>query len=215
MNPLPLTAAKAALIRCHACHRLSPYRPLPPGYQAHCPRCGAGLHLRKPNSLARTWALVLAAYILYIPANMLPIMTVISLGEAEPDTILSGVKSLIAAGMWPLALLVFFASILVPMLKLMVLTYLLLSVQRQSHWRPRDRTRLYRITEIIGRWSMLDILMISILVALVRLGSLATIETGPGATAFAAVVVLTMFAAMSFDPRLIWDVLEKHHESPV
>ena len=162
--------------------------------------------------MARAWALTLAAFILYIPANTLPIMTVVSMGHGEPDTILSGVRVLIAGGLWPLALLVFFASIVVPVLKLVALTYLLVSVRRKSRWRPRDRTVLYRITEAVGRWSMIDVFMISILVALVKLGAIATIEPGAGALAFAAVVVVTMFAAMSFDPRLIWDDMEKQDE---
>lgn len=212
MSSLPKTAAKASLVLCLACHKLVRARPLPAGYHAHCPRCAARVYGRKPNSLARTWALTLSAYLLYIPANVLPVMTVVSMGHDEPDTILSGVKALIVAGMWPLALLVFFASITVPVLKLVVLTYLLLSVQRKSHWRPRDRTVLYRLTEAVGRWSMIDIFMISILVALVKLGSIATIEPGAGAVAFAAVVVITMFAAMSFDPRLIWDALGESNE---
>jgi paraquat-inducible protein A len=212
MKPLAMTAAQASLVACHACHLLSRDRPLPPGYHAHCPRCGATLHQRKPNSLARAWALTLTAYILYIPANLLPVMTVVSMGRGEPDTILSGVKELLLAGMWPLALLVFFASITVPVLKLIALTFILWSVERKSHWRPRDRTVLYRLTEAVGRWSMIDIFMISIVVALVRLGSLATIEAGPGAVAFAGVVIITMFAAMSFDPRLIWDAMENPDE---
>lgn len=203
------TAARAGLMSCHACHQLSP---MPPGLnhvEAICPRCGAPLHLRKPNSISRTWALLIAAYILYIPANLLPVMTVISFGKGEADTILSGVKELIHAGMLPIAMLVFFASITVPVLKLMVLTFLLLSVHYKSQWRPRERTFLYRITEIVGRWSMIDIFMISILIALVKLDAVATIEPGPGAISFAAVVILTMFAAMSFDPRLIWDSIEE------
>ncbi len=208
MKSSPPTAARASLILCQDCHLLIKAGPLPPHGNARCPRCGARVYRRKPNSLTRTWALTLAAAILYIPANVFPVMTVVSLGRSEPDTILSGVEALIAADMWPIALLVFFASITVPMLKLISLTYLLLSVQRQSRWRPRDRTVLYRITEVVGRWSMIDIFMISILVALVRLGNLATFEAGPGAIAFASVVVITMFAAMSFDPRLIWDVVD-------
>ncbi|HYQ91116.1 MAG TPA: paraquat-inducible protein A [Candidatus Competibacteraceae bacterium] len=172
------------------------------------------MYRRKPDSVARTWALTLTAAILYIPANVFPVMTVVSMGRKEPDTILSGVEALIAADMWPIALLVFFASITVPMLKLISLTYLLLSVQRKSRWRPRDRTVLYRITEAVGRWSMIDIFMISILVALVRLGNIATFEASPGAIAFAAVVVITMFAAMSFDPRLIWDVVDSAESLP-
>ena len=172
-----------------------------------CPRCGAELHQRKPHSIGRTWALILAAYLLYLPANLLPIMNSTSLGYERSDTIISGVNYLIVSGMWPIALVVFFASILVPLLKLVVLTYLLVSVQRRSRWRPKDRARLYRATEGIGRWSMVDIYVVTILVALVQLGSVAKVEAAPGALFFAAVVVLTMFAAMTFDPRLIWDAL--------
>ena len=203
------TAAQASLISCHACHQLSRMPAALTHGKAICPRCEAPIHLRKPNSISRTWALLIAAYILYIPANLLPVMTVISFGKGEADTILSGVKELIHAGMLPIALLVFFASITVPVLKLLSLTYLLLSVQYQSQWRPRERTKLYRITEVVGRWSMIDIFMISILIALVKLDAVATIEPGPGAISFASVVILTMFAAMSFDPRLIWDSIEE------
>ena len=197
------------LVGCHACDQVCR---LGRGHAARCPRCGAALHKRKPHSLARTWALVIAACILYIPANLLPVMTVTSFGTGEPDTILSGVKVLIGAGMWPVALLVFFASITVPVLKIICLIYLLVTVQRRSHWRPRDRTRLYRMVELVGRWSMVDVFMISILVALVNLGTIATIVPGPGANAFAAVVILTMIAAMTFDPRLIWDAQERDRD---
>jgi paraquat-inducible protein A len=177
-----------------------------------CPRCGARLHDRKPNSIARTWALVLAAIILYIPANVLPITVVISLGKAQADTIMSGVIYFLHTGMWPIGLIIFLASIFIPMLKLLALIFLLISVQRKSNWRQQDRTRLYRIVEIIGRWSMVDIFVVTILVALVHLGGLATIHAGPGALFFGAVVVITIFAAMSFDPRLIWDTEEVSHE---
>ena len=169
------------------------------------------MHRRKPDSIARTWALIVTAAILYVPANLLPVMTVIHFGRGEPDTILSGVKALIGAGMWPVALLVFFASITVPVLKLIGLTFLLITTQRRSRWRLRDRSLMYRIIEQVGRWSMVDIFMISILVALVNLGTLATIEPGVGAICFAAVVIITMFASMSFDPRLIWDAEESGH----
>lgn len=205
---LPM-AAQASLLNCHTCHQLSLARRVPVGCSVRCSRCGAALHFRKPNSLARTWALTLTAFILYIPANLLPVMTVISYGEGAPDTILSGVKHLIEAEMYPIALLVFFASIIVPLAKLLTVTYLLISVQKKSRWRPKDRTVMYRVTEGIGRWSMIDIFMIAILAALVKLGSIATIEPGPGAISFAAVVIITMFAAMSFDPRLIWDAMEE------
>ena len=200
-----------ALISCHNCDQLALMPPLPARATAHCPRCGATMHRRKPNSLARTWALVVAAAILYIPANLLPVMTLIHFGRGEPDTILSGVKQLIGAGMWPVALLVFFASITVPVLKLIGLTFLLITTQRRSRWRLRDRGLMYRIIEQVGRWSMVDIFMISILVALVNLGTIATIEPDVGAICFAAVVIITMFASMSFDPRLIWDAEESSH----
>ncbi|NKB80536.1 MAG: paraquat-inducible membrane protein A [Nitrospirales bacterium] len=210
MSSLALTAARASLLSCHMCHRLNTSSPpLSADSTVCCSRCGMELHSRKPNSLARAWALTLAAMILYVPANILPIMTVISWGEGEPDTILSGVIALIEADMLPIAALVFFASITVPVLKLLSIIYLLLSVQTHSTWRLKDRTTLYRLTEGIGRWSMIDIFMISILAALVKLEAIATIEAGPGAVCFAAVVVLTMFAAESFDPRLIWDVTEQ------
>jgi paraquat-inducible protein A len=195
-----------SLVSCHACDQVCR---LTRSGHAHCPRCGAALHRRKPHSLARTWALLIAACILYVPANLLPVMTVTSFGRGEPDTILSGVKTLIAAGMWPVAILVFFASITVPVLKIVALAFLLVSVHRRSQWRPRDRTVLYRLVESVGRWSMVDIFMISILVALVNLGAIASIVPGPGAIAFASVVILTMIAAMTFDPRLIWDARER------
>ena len=157
---------------------------------------------------------MIAAAILYVPANVYPVMTVISFGKGAPDTILSGCKHLIEAGMWPLALLVFFASITVPMLKLCGLVFLLISVQRKSTWRLRDRTVLYRIIESVGRWSMIDIFMISILIALVKLEAIATIEPGIGATSFAGVVVVTMIASMMFDPRLMWDAMGENGDRP-
>jgi paraquat-inducible protein A len=182
------------------------------GYVTHgggeCPRCGEPLHRRKPDSIMRTWALLIAAAILYIPANMLPVMTVVSFGQGAPSTIVSGVQELALAGMWPLALLVFFASITVPVLKLVSLSILLISTQRGARSRLRERTLLYRIVDAIGRWSMIDVFMISILTALVRMGRIASIVPGPGVVSFCAVVILTMFAAMSFDPRLMWDAAE-------
>jgi paraquat-inducible protein A len=188
---------------------------MPPGAAdpaGRCPRCGAALHSRKPQSVARTWALVIAAFIFYIPANVLPITKVTSLGATQSDTIMSGVIYFIQTGMWPIAAVIFIASVFVPLLKLFILLFLVISVQRRYSWRPKDRTRLYRITEAIGRWSMTDIFVVTILVALVHLGALANIEAEAGAVFFAAVVVITMLAAMSFDPRLIWDVKEPQDE---
>jgi len=212
MNQHSQTALTASLVSCHSCHLLSKARPLSKGSFAVCPRCGAALHSRKPNSIARTWALVIAAAIFYIPANILPITRVISLGKAQTDTIMSGVIYFVKSGSWPIALVIFVASIFVPLLKLIILIYLLISVQLKSKWRPKDRTRLYRITEAVGRWSMVDIYVVTLLVALVKLGALATIEAGPGAVFFAGVVIITIFAAMSFDPRLIWDAQEQSYE---
>jgi len=208
-----LTARRAGLIACSVCHLLCQAGPPEATSRASkCPRCGATLHSRKPDSIARTWALVIAACIFYIPANVLPMTTVTSLGMVQSDTIMSGVIYFVQSGSWPIALVIFIASIFVPLVKLFILGFLLISVQFRSHYRPKDRTRLYLITEAVGRWSMLDIFVVTILVALVNLGALATIQAGPAALHFAAVVVITMVAAMSFDPRLIWDAKEKRHE---
>jgi paraquat-inducible protein A len=195
---------------CHDCELVVGLR-YAGQHGVHCPRCGSAVHHRKPNSIARTWALVIAAAIFYVPANLFPVMKVTSLGQAQADTILSGVFYLLHHGMWPLALIVFIASVVVPLAKLVALVFLLISVQRRSRWRPADRTRLYRITEAIGRWSMVDVYVVTILVALVHLGALATIEAQLGAVFFGAVVVLTIFAAENFDPRLIWDRAEVDH----
>jgi len=204
------TAARAGLFVCHDCGLLS--KPASHAHEGRCPRCGSPLHFRKPGSIARTWAFVIAAVILYIPANLLPVMDTSSLFGAQTDTIMSGVVFLWTSGSWPLALIVFIASIAVPMLKILALIFLVLTAQLRWRWLPQRRTRIYRLVELVGRWSMLDIYVITILVALVQFNALATIKAGPGAIAFGAVVVLTMFAAMSFDPRLIWDAMEPDHE---
>lgn len=201
-----VTAKSMGLMSCHVCQKLvkAPHHD-DEQTELTCPRCGASMHMRIANSLSTTWALVIASSLLYIPANTLPVMTVVMLGQDTSDTIVSGVIHLIEAGMWPLALIVFVASIVVPLLKLTILVGLLVSVQRKSQWRLRDRSRLYRLTEFVGRWSMVDVFVIAILVALVQFGNLADVDPGAGALSFGAVVVLTMFAANTFDPRLIWD----------
>nr|WP_254066649.1 paraquat-inducible protein A [Acidisoma sp. S159] len=175
------------------------------GSRPSCSRCGSRLHHRKPNHMARCWALVIAAIVLYVPANVYPVLTVVHLGSGAPSTILGGVEELLDAGMYPLAALVFFASILVPVLKLGGLIILMISTQFAWAGRLLDRTRLYRIVSVIGRWSMIDIFMESILVALVQFGAIATIEPGFGAISFCGVVILTIFAAEAFDPRSMWD----------
>jgi paraquat-inducible protein A len=174
-----------------------------------CPRCGAPVRPRKPDSLGRTWALMAAATILYFPANMLPVLTLIRFGRGEPSTILGGVVELVRADMWPLALLVLFASVVVPLLKLGGLSLLLVSTHRGARSRLRARTLLYRIVDSVGRWSMIDVFVVSILTALVRMGAVASVVPGPGAVSFCAVVILTILAARGFDPRLMWDAAER------
>ena len=194
------------VVPCHACGLVAP--PLGKGKHMACVRCGTALHVRKPDSINRTWALLFAAMILYIPANLLPVMVTQSLFGAQDDTIMSGVVLFWTSGSKGLAIIIFIASVVVPMLKLGVLALLAFTAQRRSRWRPRQRTILYRMVEFIGRWSMLDIFVVTLTVALVRFKSLAVITAGPGALAFGAVVVLTMLAAMQFDPRLIWDPVD-------
>jgi paraquat-inducible protein A len=212
VNSGMMTAKRLGLVSCHDCHLLSRWQQLPSGQAACCPRCGAALHLRKPNSIMRTWALVIAAFIFYVPANVLPITVTTSLGHTQSDTIMSGVIYFLLHGSPEIAIVIFVASVFIPILKLIVMAYLLVSVQRKSGWRPRDRTQLYQFTHAIGRWSMVDIYVVTILVALVKLGVFANIDAGPAAVYFASVVVISMIAAESFDPRLIWDALEEKHE---
>jgi paraquat-inducible protein A len=195
------SALKQGVIRCHDCGYLVQ---LP--NSATCPRCDSNLHARLPHSFQRTLALLLSSFALYVPANLFPIMTVTQLSVGEPHTILGGIIALIHSDMLPIAMLVLVASILVPLLKLLGLSLLLLCVHFRWQVNAKRWTQLYRIIAFVGRWSMLDIFMISILVSLVNLGGVAQVIAGSAATAFAAVVVLTMFAAKSFDPRLIWDV---------
>jgi paraquat-inducible protein A len=201
MSRLP-RASELGLVGCHVCGLVC----RDPGERAMaCPRCGAALHRRKPASFARAWALLLAAFILYIPANVLPIMRTASLGDIDDNTILSGVVELWQKGSPDLAVIVFTASIVVPVLKFLVLGTLLVSARRGSALARRQRAALYRLVEFIGYWSMLDVFVVALLTALVRFGVFSLVEPLPGVIYFALVVVLTMLAAMSFDPRLIWD----------
>jgi paraquat-inducible protein A len=206
-----LQSGRADSVGCETCGLVSVPRPEDP----RCPRCESVLHERKPDSVARTWALVIAAALLYIPANYYPVLTVMQLGAGQPSTILGGVEELVTARQYPLALLVFFASVAVPMLKLVGLSIMLITIQTgRSGW-LRDRTRLYHIVRFIGRWSMIDIFMESLLGALVAFGSVITIQPGVGALAFCGVVILTMFAAETFDPRLMWDAAAQREPSAV
>ena len=200
----------AHLEACHSCGLVAsvPRR----ARHQRCERCGAALHRRRPDSVGRTWAFLLAATILYIPAMLLPVMYTDSLFGKEDDTIISGVMLFWNSGSQALAIIIFVASIVVPVLKLAALSLLALTAQTRSRWRPQQRTVLYRIVEFVGRWSMLDIFVITLTVALVRFQTLAVITAGPGALAFCAVVVLTMLASMQFDPRLIWDATDSNGE---
>jgi paraquat-inducible protein A len=203
MTATALTAAQAGLVSCETCDLLSkPASAAEPGY---CPRCGAELAWRRHQSIQRTWALVIAAAICYIPANVLPVLSTTTLDKSDSDTIMGGVVFLFTSGSWPLALIVLIASVMVPLGKLVARAYLLITVQRGSLTSNHERTRLYRMVEFIGRWSMLDVFVDTFTVALVQLQPLMSVEPGPGVLFFAAVVVLTMIAAESFDPRLIWD----------
>lgn len=197
----PVAGAPAPLV-CHACGIVAADAGI---RRQSCGRCGKALHARRPDSIGRTWALLLAAAILYIPANLMPVLYTHALLGGQDDTIISGVVYFWRTGAIGLAVIIFTASILVPLLKLAVLSLLAWTAQNRSRWQPHQRTTLYRIVEFVGRWSMLDIFVITLTVALVRFKTLATITPGPGAMAFCAVVVLTMLASRAFDPRLIWD----------
>jgi paraquat-inducible protein A len=200
----------AHLEACHSCGLVASV-PRSARHQ-RCERCGAALHRRRPDSIGRTWAFLLAATILYIPAMLLPVMYTDSLFGKEDDTIISGVLLFWNSGSQALAIIIFIASIVVPVLKLAALSLLALTAQTRSRWRPLQRTALYRVVEFVGRWSMLDIFVITLTVALLRFQTLAVITAGPGALAFCAVVVLTMLASMQFDPRLIWDATDSNGE---
>lgn len=210
------TAKDLSLLLCHRCGLLNPATEKTSDNtqpHLHCGRCDAPLHTRKPNSLNRTFALVIAAIILYIPANLLPMTVTDSLLGSQQDTIMSGVIYFWHEGDYLVSVVIFTASIFIPMLKLLILAFLLIAVHRQRsakwHFLPEQCAVLYRIVEFVGRWSMIDVFVVSLLTALIQMQSIATILAGPGAVAFGAVVVLTMLASLSFDPRIIWDNFDK------
>jgi paraquat-inducible protein A len=192
-------AADEGLASCHTCGRVSPVA------EAHCPRCDAPLHLRKPDSLARTLSLMLAAVVLYIPAMALPVMRISGLQGGDDSTIMSGVITFWKEGSYPVAIIIFTASVLIPLLKIAAIAWLCLAASGKVGGSGHVLNWTYHITEIVGRWSMVDVFVVAILACLVRLGNLMTITAGPAAISFAGVVILTMFSAMAFDPRLLWD----------
>jgi paraquat-inducible protein A len=205
MKPPFVKAAALGLAGCHTCGRVSPVS------DGKCPRCGSRLHLRKEGSVRNTMALMMAAAALYIPSHLLPIMTVVEVGEVTHNTIISGMLRFWRSGAYPIAIVIFTASILIPLLKIISLSWLCAAVTGRVRPSPKTLGRLYWFTEILGRWSMVDIFVVGILVSLVQLGNYMTITPGPGALAFAGVVMLTMLAAMSFEPRLLWDRLDEIH----
>jgi len=197
----PPLASDLNLCLCHSCGMACDMRDEP----TVCQRCEAPLHRRKVNSLTRTWAYLLASLVFYIPANLLPVMNTTMLGNGADSTIMSGVLEFWEGGAWDIALIIFIASIAVPGIKFVALTLLLVTVQRSSQWARVQRSKLYRFVELIGYWSMLDVLVVALVAALVKFQSLGDIEPRPGILFFGLVVVFTMLAAMSFDPRLIWE----------
>jgi paraquat-inducible protein A len=204
------TAARTGLLVCRACAQI--HRHPGAAIDLGCTRCGATLHWRKPDSLLLSWVLLSAAAALYLPANLLPVIESGSIFGSQSDTIMSGVRYLWNTGDWMIAAIIFVASIVLPGAKLAALGLLFATSQQRSTWRPVLRTRIYRALEAVGRWSMVDIFVAALLVALVQFKTIAVVEAGPGALAFAAVVVFTLFASMAFDPRLIWDPVDGFHE---
>ena len=209
-NP-PSTTRNSGLVSCEACRLVS--RVASEAEAGFCRRCGERLEVRRHASIEITWSLLIAAAICYVPANLLPVLDTTTPAGSEGDTILGGVIFLYTSGSWPLALVVLVASVMIPLGKLISLAYLLISVQRRSAKGNRERTRLYRMVAFIGRWSMLDVFVDTFTVALVQLSPLMSVAPGYGVLFFAAVVVLTMLAAESFDPRLIWDGAESMEPS--
>jgi paraquat-inducible protein A len=209
----PVDAAPTpAVIGCESCGlaSLSQLDEDRPDLVQRCPRCGHVLHLVKPFAVQRTWACVGAAAILYIPANSLPVLETTSALQYEEHTLLGGIHELWVDGSWALAVIVFIASIAVPVLKIGVLGLLAWTVRYAPSWRRHERARLYRLIEVVGHWSMLDVYVVVLLAATVRFGPLASVNVGPGLLSFAAVVVLTLLATWSFDPRMIWQEPSPH-----
>jgi paraquat-inducible protein A len=199
---LPATALAAGLLLCHDCGKLLP------STRTRCPRCGAAVHARKPNAVGRTWALIIAAAILFFPANELPIMRVDFLGIPTLSTIMDGIVYFFEEGSYSVGVIILTASVLVPLFKIVGLTIMLLSIHFRGQRWLRQQTKMFHFISFIGRWSMLDIFVIALLSALVQFGFFTTIQAAPAATWFTAVVVLSMFAALSFDPRRLWDACD-------
>ena len=207
-----MRAIEAGLATCHVCHQIVKLPEERENRFALCPRCGEEVHARIPNSIQQTWALVITSIVFYIPANLLPMMHVHTFAGTQSDTILSGVLYFLETGSYLIASVIFIASIVVPITKLLILVYLLVSVQHNKPVHQKKRKKLYALTEIIGKWSMVDVYVVAIMIALVHFGGLSEIRAGEGANYFLLVVIVTMIAAMRFDPRLIWDIEKKEEK---
>jgi paraquat-inducible protein A len=202
-------AVHLGVVACHLCGLVCESVP-DQGEPAQCPRCRSRLHRRRPDSIARGWAFLLAGLIAYIPANVLPVMYSSLFGHGSESTIVHGVIEFWASGSFGIALVIFIASVVVPCSKFLVLGTLLFTAQRRSHWAMRERARLYRLIELIGYWSMLDVMVVAVVAALVKFQTLSVIEPRAGIFFFGLMVILTLLSAMSFDPRLIWDGEQDH-----
>jgi paraquat-inducible protein A len=202
-----MRAIECGLATCSACHHTVKMPPRLDGVSI-CPRCNEEVRYRKKNSIEHTWALVIASILFYIPANMLPMMHVHTFAGTQSDTIISGVLYFLHSGSYLIAAVIFIASIIVPITKLLILIYLLMSVHLKNGANKVKKKNLYQLTELIGKWSMVDVYVVAIMIALVHFGGLSEIKAGQGANYFLLVVTLTMIAAMRFDVRLIWDIKE-------
>lgn len=200
----PPRAGQLGLVACHACSLVCEDT-LDKTGPVHCPRCDSPLHRRRPDSIARAWAFLIAGIIFYIPANLLPVMFTGQFGDDQENTVMSGIIEFWKTGSYGIALVIFVASVAVPCTKFLVLGLLLLTTQRHSRWARRERARLYRLVELIGYWSMLDVLVVAVVAALVKFQALSEVEPRIGILYFGAMVIMTMLSAMNFDPRLIWD----------
>lgn len=208
MKPVYPKAAAQGLAGCHTCGRVAPVA------LGSCPRCGSHLHLRKPASIQNTVALMLGAAVLYVPSHLLPIMTITELGVVSHNTIISGMMTFWRTRDYPIVIVIFTASILIPLLKIVAMSWLCAAATGRAHPSLKMLGRIFWLTELLGRWSMVDIFVVGILVSIMQLGNYMTITPGPGVLAFAGVVVLTMFAALSFEPRLLWDRLDELPVAP-
>ncbi len=208
------TAKESNLALCPKCHKLNDLQG-EPTYRGRiqCVRCHGFFYQRKPHSLQYTLAWNIAALIAFIPANLYPIMTIYSLGIGDPSTILSGIGQFVDQGLYPIAAIIFTASIIVPLLKIFGLFLLVYRVQTGVRLRPDKHSKFYHVLEFLGPWSMLDVFVVALLVAVVELGFVTSVAAGPAINYFTLTVIFTMIAANSFDPRLLWD--KKQNSEPI